>query len=33
LRQLAEEGLVRLERGRVIVLDRAGLAEIVEDFP
>src|SRR4051812_438963 len=30
LRQLAEEGLVRLERGRVIVLDRAGLAGIVE---
>jgi CRP/FNR family transcriptional regulator len=30
LRQLAEEGLVRLERGRVIVLDRVGLARIVE---
>jgi CRP/FNR family transcriptional regulator len=30
LRQLAQEGLVRLERGRVIVLDRAGLARIVE---
>ena len=30
LRQLAQEGLVRLERGRVIVLDRAGLAQIVE---
>ena len=30
LRQLAQEGLVRLERGRVIVLDREGLARIVE---
>lgn len=30
LRQLAQEGLVRLERGRVIVLDRAGLARILE---
>ena len=30
LRQLAQEGLVRLERGRVIVLDPAGLARIVE---
>jgi CRP/FNR family cyclic AMP-dependent transcriptional regulator len=30
LRQLAQEGLVRLERGRVIVLDRVGLARIVE---
>jgi len=30
LRQLAQERLVRLERGRVIVLDRAGLARIVE---
>ena len=30
LRQLAQEGLVRLERGRVIVLDRAGLAKVVE---
>ncbi len=29
LRQLAQEGLVRLERGRVIVLDRAGLAGIL----
>lgn len=29
LRQLAQEGLVRLERGRVIVLDREGLARIV----
>ncbi len=29
LRQLAQEGLVRLERGRVIVLDHAGLAQIV----
>ncbi len=31
LRRLAEEGLVRLERGRVIVLDPAGLARVVED--
>jgi CRP/FNR family transcriptional regulator len=31
LRQLAEEGLVRLERGRVIVLDPTGLARIVDD--
>jgi CRP/FNR family transcriptional regulator, cyclic AMP receptor protein len=30
LRQLAQEGLVRLERGRVIVLDRVGLARIAE---
>ncbi len=30
LRQLAQEGLVRLERGRVIVLDREGLARIVD---
>ncbi len=30
LRQLAQEGLVRLERGRVLVLDRSGLARIVE---
>jgi CRP/FNR family transcriptional regulator, cyclic AMP receptor protein len=30
LRQLAQEGLVRLERGRVIVLDRTGLARIVD---
>jgi CRP/FNR family transcriptional regulator len=30
LRQLAQEGMVRLERGRVIVLDREGLAQIVE---
>ncbi|HEX9438149.1 MAG TPA: Crp/Fnr family transcriptional regulator, partial [Roseiflexaceae bacterium] len=30
LRQLAQEGLVRLERGRVIVLDRDGVARIVE---
>jgi CRP/FNR family transcriptional regulator len=29
LRQLAQEGIVRLERGRVIVLDHAGLARIV----
>lgn len=31
LRRLAEEGLVRLERGRVIVLDHAGLARVVEE--
>ena len=30
LRQLAQEGLVRLERGRVIVLDRDRLARVVE---
>jgi CRP/FNR family transcriptional regulator, cyclic AMP receptor protein len=30
LRQLAQEGLVRLERGRVIVLDREGLARVVD---
>jgi len=30
LRQLQQEGLVRLERGRVIVLDHQGLARIVE---
>ena len=30
LRQLGQEGLVRLERGRIIVLDREGLARIVE---
>jgi CRP/FNR family transcriptional regulator, cyclic AMP receptor protein len=30
LRQLAQEGLVRLERGRVVVLDRDGLARIVD---
>ncbi len=30
LRQLAQEGLVRLERGRVIVLDSEGLARIVD---
>ena len=30
LRQLAQEGMVRLERGRVIVLDREGLAQIVD---
>lgn len=29
LRRLAEEGLVRLERGRVIVLDHAGLARVM----
>lgn len=31
LRQLAQEGLVRLERGRVIVLDAQGLEEIVNE--
>jgi CRP/FNR family transcriptional regulator, cyclic AMP receptor protein len=31
LRRLAEEGLVRLERGRVIVLDPAGLARVIEE--
>lgn len=31
LRRLSEEGLVRLERGRVIVLDPAGLARVVEE--
>ena len=31
LRQLAQEGLVHLERGRVIVLDRGGLARIVDE--
>jgi CRP/FNR family cyclic AMP-dependent transcriptional regulator len=31
LRRLAEEGLVRLERGRVIVLDQPGLARVVEE--
>lgn len=31
LRRLAEEGLVRLERGRVLVLDPEGLAHIVEE--
>lgn len=31
LRRLAEEGLVRLERGRVIVLDPAGLARVVAE--
>jgi CRP/FNR family transcriptional regulator, cyclic AMP receptor protein len=30
LRQLAQEGLVRLARGRVVVLDRVGLARIVD---
>jgi CRP/FNR family transcriptional regulator len=30
LRQFAQEGLVRLERGRVIVLDPGGLARIVD---
>lgn len=29
LRRLAQEGLVRLERGRVIVLDRDGLARVL----
>lgn len=31
LRRLAQEGLVRLERGRVIVLDPAGLQRVVEE--
>lgn len=31
LRQLAQEGLVRLARGRVVVLDRDGLARVVGD--
>jgi CRP/FNR family transcriptional regulator len=31
LRRLAEEGMVRLERGRVIVLDPAGLKRVVEE--
>jgi CRP/FNR family transcriptional regulator len=31
LRRLAEEGLVRLQRGRVFVLDPAGLAQVVEE--
>jgi len=31
LRRMAQEGLVRLERGRVIVLDQAGLARVVEE--
>ncbi len=31
LRRLAQEGLVRLERGRVIVLDAAGLQQVVEE--
>ncbi|MEN9938656.1 MAG: hypothetical protein RLZZ387_5235 [Chloroflexota bacterium] len=31
LRRLAQEGLVRLERGRVVVLDREGLASIADD--
>jgi CRP/FNR family transcriptional regulator len=30
LRQMAQEGLVRLERGRVIILERDGLARILE---
>lgn len=33
LRQLAQEGLVRLERGRVIVLDRERLAQLVQEHP
>lgn len=32
LRQLAQEGMVRLARGRVMVLDREGLAQIVGDY-
>jgi CRP/FNR family transcriptional regulator len=31
LRRLAEDGLVRLERGRVIVLDAAGLERVIEE--
>jgi CRP/FNR family cyclic AMP-dependent transcriptional regulator len=31
LRRLAEEGMVRLERGRVIVLDPTGLKRVVEE--
>jgi CRP/FNR family transcriptional regulator len=31
LRKLAEDGLVRLERGRVIVLDAEGLAQVIEE--
>lgn len=31
LRRMAEEGLVRLERGRVIVLDPVGLAQIADE--
>ncbi|NTV63672.1 MAG: winged helix-turn-helix domain-containing protein, partial [Oscillochloris sp.] len=31
LRRLAEDGLVRLERGRVIVLDPIGLAQVIEE--
>jgi CRP/FNR family cyclic AMP-dependent transcriptional regulator len=31
LRRMAEEKLVRLERGRVIVLDPAGLARVVDE--
>ncbi|WP_240695771.1 Crp/Fnr family transcriptional regulator [Candidatus Chloroploca sp. Khr17] len=31
LRRLAEEGMVRLERGRVIVLDPEGLARVIEE--
>ncbi len=31
LRRLAEEGLVRLERGRVIVLDPEGLTKVIEE--
>ncbi len=31
LRRLSQEGLVRLERGRVIVLDAEGLARVVEE--
>lgn len=32
LRQLAQEGLVQLARGRVIVLDRVGLAQVVGEY-
>jgi CRP/FNR family transcriptional regulator len=31
LRRLAEDGLVRLERGRVIVLDAEGLEQVIEE--
>lgn len=31
LRRLAEEGLVQLQRGRVIVLDPVGLARVIEE--
>jgi CRP/FNR family cyclic AMP-dependent transcriptional regulator len=31
LRRMAEEGLVQLARGRVIVLDSTGLARVIEE--